>query len=123
MARPACPAPMTTVAMVLISPSPHGATPARGAGSIHHDGDIRRIGHDVIDRRPLLRLRNQRFDIFAFRVGIDLVSHLDAAEAVADIAVDAEDALQIHVPLDGRPDRAQLNVTVLGYRGDTGGQA
>ena len=66
----------------------------RGAGSDHLDGDVRRIGDDVIHRRALLRLRDQRLDVFALGVGVDLVADLDAAEAVADVAVDAEDALR-----------------------------
>src|SRR5205807_510389 len=91
-------------------------------GSIHHDGDIRRVGDNIIDRRPLLRLRNQSLNILAFRVGVDLVGYLDATEAIADIAVDAEDALDIHVPFDGRRHGAQLDVSMLGDSGNTSRQ-
>src|ERR687887_231970 len=56
----------------------------------HLHRDIGRVGDDVIHRRALLRLRHQCLDILALGIGIDLESHVDAAEAVADIAVDAE---------------------------------
>src|SRR3984957_11836304 len=115
MARPACPAPMTTAVTVRMAATACG-------GSIHYHRDIRRVGHDVIDCRSLLRLRNQRFDVFAFCIGVDLVGHLDAAEAITDLVVYAENALDVHVPLYGRRDRTQLNVAVLGNRGDTCGQ-
>ena len=95
---------------------------ARGVSSIHYDRDVRRVGHDVIDCRSLLRLRNESFDVFAFCIGVDLVGHLDAAEAIADVVVYAENALDIHVPFDRGRDGAQLNVAVLGDRGDTRGQ-
>ena len=87
--------------------------------SIHYDRDICRVSHDVIDCRSLLRLRDESFDVFAFCIGVDLVGHLDAAEAIADLVVYAENALDVHVPFYGRRDRAQLNVAVLGNRGDT----
>src|ERR1700694_2622713 len=113
MARPACPAPITTVVTVRIGAFPHGAPIEPGNDSKHLDSDVRRIGHDVIDRRALLRLRDESFNIFAFRVGIDFVAYLDATEAVADVAVDAKDALEVHVPFDYRRDRAQLDVAML----------
>jgi hypothetical protein len=91
-------------------------------GSIHYDRDIRRVGHDVIDCRSLLRLRDESFDVFAFCIGVDLIGHLDAAEAIAHVVVYAENALDVHVPFYGRRDRAQLNVAVLGNRGDTSGK-
>ena len=52
-----------------------------------------------------------------------LVLDLDAVEAVADVAVDAEDALDIHVAFNRRRDRPQLDLPVLGHRRDAGGQA
>ena len=91
-------------------------------GSIHYDRDIRRVGHDVIDCRSLLRLRNESLDVFAFCIGVDLVGHLDAAEAIAHVVVYTENALEVHISFQGRGDRAQLNVAVLGNRGDTCGQ-
>src|SRR6266508_6216020 len=68
----------------------------------HLDRDIGRIGHDVVDGRTLLRLRHERFDIFALGVGIDLVGDVNATEAVADVAVDTQDALDVHVAFDRR---------------------
>ena len=56
-------------------------------------------------------------------VGVDVVGHLDPAEAVADVAVDAEDALDVHVALERGRHRAQLDLAVLGDGGDAGGQA
>ena len=47
----------------------------------------------------------------------------DAVEAVAHVAVDAEDALDVHVALDGRLDRAELDAAILGDRGDAGREA
>ena len=71
MARPACPAPMTTV--VTLRTGSLLTRCRRGAGSGHLDGDVRRVGDDVIDRRALLRLGDERLDVLALRVGIDLV--------------------------------------------------
>ena len=45
------------------------------------------------------------------------------AEAVADVGVDAEDAVQVHVALDARLDRVELDAAVLGDGGDAGGEA
>src|SRR4029079_15592178 len=41
---------------------------------------------------------------------------------IAHVVVDAENTLEVHVPFQGRGDRAQLNVSVLSDRGDTCGQ-
>ena len=71
--------------------------------SIHHDRDIGWIGDDVVDRRPLLRLRHQCLDIFALGVGVDIVLHRDAAKAIADVAVDAEYARRGPCRLPGSP--------------------
>jgi hypothetical protein len=62
--------PVVTVRMAGRSQS---SAATAGGGSIHYHRDIRRVSHDVIDRRSLLRLRNQRFDVFAFCIGVDLV--------------------------------------------------
>jgi len=90
--------------------------------SIHDDRDIRRVCNDVIDCRSLLRLRDESFDIFAFCIGVNLVGHLDAAEAIAHVIAYAKNTLEVNVPFHGRGDRAQLNVSVLGNRCDTCGQ-
>ena len=52
-----------------------------------------------------------------------LKRHLDVVEAVADVAVDAEDPADVVVALDRRLDRAQLDPAVLRDRRDAGGQA
>src|SRR5712671_1484850 len=54
-------------------------------GSIHYHSNVRRIRHDIIDGRPLLRLRNEGLDVFALGVGFNFVGYLDAAKAIADI--------------------------------------
>src|ERR1700751_3625152 len=97
IARPACPAPITTVVTVRMAVVLNLVLQYARGGSLHYDRDIRRTGHDVIDCRSLLRLRDESFDIFAFRVGVNLVGHFDAAEAIAHVVVYAENALDVHV--------------------------
>ena len=87
------------------------------------DDDVGRVGHDVEHRRPLLRLGDERLDLFGRRVGVDVEAHGDAAEAVADVGIGAEDAEDVHVALDRRRDRAQLDPAILGHGGDAGGEA
>src|SRR5262245_38184317 len=111
---------MTTVVIFRTAVLPMQLAPP---WSLYLDSDVRRIGDDVKHRRPLLGLRNQRLDLVLGRVGIDVVGDRDAAEAVADVAVDAEDAGQIHRSLDGRRDLAELNPAMLGNRGYAGGEA
>ena len=64
------------------------------------------------------------FPAFGVRVGVgvDIEVHADAGEAVADLVVDAEDALQVHVAFERRLDRPQLDAAMLGDGGDTGRQ-
>jgi hypothetical protein len=81
--------------------------------------DANDLKRDRPDVARATAIAPQSLDVLAFRVGVDVVGYLDPAEAVAHIAVDAEDALHVHVPFDRRCDRAQLNVSVLGDRGDT----
>src|SRR5713101_2400813 len=106
IARPPCPAPMTTV--VICTMYPVGA-----AGLADLDAHGRRVGDDVVHGRALLRLRDDRLNLVGRRVGVDLVDHLDSAEAIADIRVHAEDALYIHVALERRRDLVQLDLPVL----------
>src|SRR5262245_42361141 len=131
MARPACPAPITTVVTVRMRSVPlwglyrapidrrrpgaaYLAAPAASAEPLSDfDCDIRRIGHDVVDRRPFLRLRNEGFDVFALGIGVDLVHDLDPVKAITHIAVDAQDALNVHVPFNRRLDGTQLDIAVL----------
>src|SRR5271154_4538481 len=97
IARPACPAPITTVVTVRMAVALNLVRQWACGGSIHYDRDIRRVGHDVIDCRPLLRLGEESLDIFAFCIGVDLVG-LDATEPIAHVIVYAENALDVHVP-------------------------
>src|ERR1700722_1860751 len=99
IARPACPAPITTVVTVRMAVALNLVWQWACGSSIHYDRDIRRVGHDVIDCRSLLRLCDESFDVFAFCISVDLVSHLDAAEAIAHVVVDAQNASEVHVPL------------------------
>src|SRR4029077_13247986 len=87
IARPACPAPMTTVVMLRMAVVLNLVRQWACSGSIHYDRDIRRVGHDVINCRSLLRLRDESFDVLAFCIGVNLVGHLDAAEAIAHVIV------------------------------------
>src|SRR5262252_8683749 len=87
------------------------------------DRDVGRIGHDVIHGRAFLRLRDERLDVFLRRVGIDLESDLDVVVAVAYVAVDAEDAVEIHLAFELRLYRAQLYAAVLRNRRHTGREA
>src|SRR6516162_3725239 len=122
MAKPACPAPIMTVVRVRMAVALSLLRQWACGGSLHYDRDICRVGHDVIDCRSLLRLRNESFDVLAFCISVNLVGHLDAAKAIANVVVYTENALEVHVPFQGRGDRAQLNVAVLSNRGDTCGQ-
>ena len=47
----------------------------------------------------------------------------DRVEAVADVGIGAEDAEHVHVALDRRRDRTELDAAVLGDGGDAGGEA
>src|ERR1700733_10220295 len=60
------------------------------------DGNVGRICDDVEHRRALLRLRDQRLDLLLRSIGIDLEADLDVVVAVAHLAVNAEDAIEIH---------------------------
>src|SRR5260370_27014407 len=100
IASPACPAPMTMVVMWRTAAAPA----SRETRSVHLDGDIRRVGDDIEDRRALLRLRDKGLDLILGRIGVDLVFDLDAIEAIAHVGIDAEDALQVHPTFDGRFD-------------------
>src|SRR6478672_4779779 len=84
IARPDWPAPMTTAVVRT------GAAPMPGGVLRHLDRDVGRVGDDVVDRGALLRLGHDRLDVGGRRVGVDLVRHLDAIEAVAHVLVDAE---------------------------------
>src|SRR5271166_3426135 len=116
MARPACPAP-TMTAVVLIM---RACGPWRSGQLDEH---LRRVGHDVEDRRALLRLGDQRLEVVAGGVGVDGEPDRDRLEAVADIGVGAEDAQDVHLAFDGGGDRPELDAPVLGDRGDARGQA
>src|SRR6202012_1190730 len=77
------------------------------------DGDVGRVGERVEHRGPLLRLRDQRLDVLLRRGRVDVEGPLDVVEAVAHVAVRAEDAADVVVALDGGLDRVQLDAAVL----------
>src|SRR5580693_2762020 len=116
MARPACPAPTTTaVAWIMRAYGP------RRSGQL--DEDLRRVGHDVEDRRALLRLGDQRFEVLTGSVGVDGEPDGYRVEAVADVGVGPQDAQDVHLAFDRGGDRPELDAPELGDRGDAGGQA
>ena len=56
-------------------------------------------------------------------VRVDVEDDLDAVEAVAHVAVDAEDALQVHAGFERGLDGAQLDLAILRDRSDAGREA
>src|SRR4029079_11786227 len=87
------------------------------------DRDVGRVGDDVVHGRALLRLGDQRLDLVGGGVGVDVVRDPDAAEPVANVAVDPEDAGDVHVALERGRYRPQLDLAVLGDGRDAGGEA
>src|SRR5215218_5258854 len=82
MASPQCPAPMTTVVVYRMA-----ILRSLQARSGDGDRDGRRVGEDVVDGGPLLRLRDDRLDLRRGYVGVDPVVDPDPAEAVAHVRV------------------------------------
>src|SRR5215207_3542942 len=109
---------MTTVDVVRVT-----ARPTATERSANLDGDVRRVGDDVVHRRSLLRLSDERLDLIRRGVGVDVVRHLDAAEPVADITVDPEDPGDVHVAFERRRHRTQLDLAILGHGRHTSGEA
>src|SRR5262245_53489020 len=99
MASPQWPAPTITVVVLGTAAPPLLVR----TGSVDLDGDVGRVGDDVVDRGALLRLRDQRPDLIGGGVGVDHVTDGDAAESVANIRVGAEDPGQIHLGGEGGP--------------------
>src|SRR5262249_57687897 len=93
MARPAWPAPITTVVVCMTR-----ATGPCWSGQL--DEHLHRVGYDIEDGRALLRLGDQRLKVVAGRVGIDGEPDGDRIEAVAHIRVGAEDAEDVHLAFD-----------------------
>src|SRR5580658_1724835 len=92
------------------------AAPAAGGRRLDDlDCHVGRIGHDVVHGRAFLRLRDERLDVLLRGVGIDMEGDLDVVVTVTDVAVDAQDAVQIHLALELGLDRAQLDAAVLRY--------
>ena len=62
----------------------------------HHsdqfDYNVGRVGHNVEDRRSLLRLRQQRLEVLLRGVGVDGEAGGDAIEPVAYVRVGTQDA-------------------------------
>ena len=78
---------------------------------------------DVVHRRALLRLRDDGLDLLLGRIRVDVEGDLDVVVAVAHVAVDAENALDVHGPFELRLDRPQLDAPILRDRGDASRQA
>src|SRR5262252_2851854 len=112
MARPAWPAPMTTV-----------VTRMGSLRSADFDRHVRRVRDHVVDGGAFLRLGHDGADLLGTRVGLDVIRHLDPVEAVANVAVDAEDPLDVHAAFQRRRHRVQLDVAILRDGCDARGQA
>src|SRR4029077_16401888 len=109
IARPASPPPTTPV---VTCSWPISAARA-GLPLDDLDRHVGRIGHDVVHGRAFLRLRDERLDILLRGFGVDMEGDLDVVVAITYVAVDAKDAVQIHLALELRLDRAQLDAAVL----------
>src|SRR5262245_5340478 len=107
-ARPECPAPMTTVVV---------RTGAR-TGSVDLHGHAGRVRHHVEHGRALLRLGNQGLDLLGRRVRVDVVLDPDLVESVSRLGVATENPQDVHVALDRRLHRVELDATVLRDCGD-----
>src|SRR5215469_1299676 len=101
-ARPACPAPMTTVVMRSMT-CPSGDL----------DADVRWVRESVEHGGALLGLGHQRLDLLPRRVRVDGERHLDVVEAVADVAVGPEDPADVVRARNRGLDRPQLDAAVL----------
>src|SRR3954447_19148178 len=78
MARPAGPAPITTTG-TCTAPSER-SVPSPSSGQLDLHG--RRVGDDVVDGRALLGLGEDRLEVGARAVGVDVERGLDRIEAV-----------------------------------------
>src|SRR6516165_12322339 len=78
------------------------------------DGDVRWVRESVEHGGALLGLGNQRLDLLPRRVRVDGERHLDVVEAIADVAVGAEDPADVVRALNRGLNRAQLDAAVLG---------
>src|SRR4029450_10552667 len=117
MASPEWPAPMMTVVTNATTLAPC----LRAGPSVDTDEDVGRVRDDVEHGRALLRLGDQRLDVVLAGVGLDVEVDADGAEAVADLVIDAEDAVQVHVGLERGLDRMKLDAAAVGDGGNTGG--
>src|SRR5690348_3613261 len=79
----------------------------------HLDGDVSRVRESVEHSGALLGLGHQRLDLLPRRICVDGERHPDVIEAVADVAVGAEDPADVVRTLNRRLNRAQLDAAVL----------
>src|ERR1700730_10871565 len=97
--------------------------PLRLPFRLHYlDRDVHRVRDGVVYGRALLRLRDDRLDVLLRCIRVDLERHLDVVVPVADVAVDAEDAANVHLAFDLRLDGPQLDAAILRHGGNAGGQ-
>src|SRR3954468_16280673 len=77
-----------------------GRSPAgSGGGDVH--ADVGAVGQDVEDRRAAAGLLDQLGELLGGGVALDGEVHPDLRVAVPDGVVEAEDAEQVDVALDG----------------------
>src|SRR5262249_32130231 len=113
MANPDWPAPMMMVVANLTTRSSFQSPP-----SVDGDEDARRVGDNVEYRRPFLRWGDQRLDIVLARIGANVEMNADDAETIAHVAVDAENALKVHVGFERCLHRMELDAAPLGNCGN-----
>ena len=121
MARPLWPAPTMTV--VTSRDSLMRTSLWRPSLLLDLHRDVRRVRQDVVHGGTLLRLRYECFDVFRRGIRVDIERDANVLEAVADVRVGPEDAENVHLAFELRFDRLELDVPVLGHRGNAGGQA
>src|SRR4051812_14170903 len=86
------------------------------------DGDVHRVGDDVVDGGALLRLRHDGLDLLPGSIGVDLERDFDVVVSVPNVAVDPEDAANVHLAFELGLDRAQLDAAILRDSGHAGRQ-
>lgn len=81
------------------------------------------IRDDVEHRRSFLRLGDERGDIVGRRVRVDVEVDPNGLKSVSNVSVNAENSRKVHVALNRRFRRSELDSPILRDRGHTRHQA